>query len=368
MTSLFPVFVPRRDTPQTSVQGAQSDRGKILCIEPSTRLRDIQLPAKLFACVGVFEISNKDESLTDSHFQRFKQDSQVADRLRDIIGSSSPSLSNLHLHQCDPAIIGKDKTVWGASLGGGHFSVSRTGERYSYSDYKLCLYSPNKTVSTELKNLAAEMVQINPDCTVKEFLDTPEFSQARILAERNICRSAERIATQLGVTLAGGRLDDRFAIRVSRDLPLASMPKPVSLTFFGTLTEAKVEHEKGISEQVIVADRMSSLLENVGNPFIPLGPLNGIASIPLKRKLSARYVEKSELENLAIPAGPALSPDQPKSVRDKAYIGDVCMWAPGASPKSISAPSNRPYEMLSLVESNHSAQAARYTHIITYVS
>jgi hypothetical protein len=369
MSAAFPEYVRRSEVPVTvPAPTEQPQKGKLFYLDPKERLDPQKIPSKLFACLGSFKISQSSrtgESLNDVYFKNLKSDPKTRKELSAVLAERSPSIGVVFTQDCDPSQQGRDSTIWQPSVGNGYFSVSRQGGRYEYGNYNLFVYCPNETMSSDLHALATEMAH-DENVTVENFLATPEFKEAKGLARRNLCKAADAIASVLGIELLEKEMDHKAPKLAGRTPPYIA--RPSSLTVFGTMTPARVTNsETKPVDKIVVADRMSSLLENVGKPLIQLGALSGIAQVESNKLPSSRFVSESDLESKAIPSGPSMIANTRHSDRDRAYVKDVC-FTNKENAKALVSSRFDTEGLVVRVESAFDSAASRYEHVITYVN
>ena len=344
-------------------------KGRISYLEPDLPFEPSHVQDKMLSCVASFAITGV--GLSDAYFHNARSEPETLERIRGALAPQPPSLAVIHTEDCDPYYLGRDKATWKPSISTGHFSISRTGGRYDFKNYKLLVYVPNEVTARELRSQAVSLQATRHlDMTVGQFLKLPQVEQARSLAVRNVCRAAEAIAGALGVKLVDYEPDTK-AMRLGRYQPIASIAKPESISIFGSMTRADVSWDNGeVRDLVVVSDRMCSPLDMVGQPVIQLGALNGVAMINGNTDNLSRYhVTKEAIDQLSIPVGPVAVPAE-HNENDKAYIGNVCFWDAEKSklPKSLVGSAHSPAHLQAKIEKAFGKSSVRYEHVISYQS
>lgn len=368
MRARLPAFKPVSASAAVApAEQAAPSKGKITYLEPSAPFDPELVPDKLFSCVASFGITGL--GLSDAYFHNARSEPETIERIRAALAPQPPSLSVIHTEDCDPYFLGRDKAAWEPSISNGHFSISRSGGRYDFKDYKLVLYVPNQVTARELKNHAVSLqASQNLDMSVGQFLSLPQFEQARSLAVRNVCRAAEAIAGALGVKLVDYEPDPKAA-RLGRGQPMASIAKPEALSIFGSMTRADVRWDTGETRDlIVVSDRMCSPLDISGRPVLQLGALNGVALVNSSTEhLSHYHISKAELEQLAVPVGP-VSVAAEHNENDRAYISNVCFWDSSKAklPKQLLGSSHSPAHLQAKIEQAFGKSSVRYEHVISY--
>lgn len=366
----FPDFVAQDEQSSRFVQEPEAQhKGRITYLSPNATFRPELVPEKIYSCVAAFPIVSA--GLTDPFFQSLKKEpANLHAALKENLAVKGPSLAVIRTRNCDPKCLGRDQRAWQPSTGTGWWSISRSGnDQFDYTGYTLFVSATVDGYTEDLREVGRRLQSRQLDMTVGQFLQTPEFQQAKKLAYRNLCRAADSIAHSLKIALVGRQADSE-APRVSPGLPQPTMAKPLAMTMYGGMTLANVIGTDGESrEQVVISERCSTLLDNEGSPLIQLGALNGVAMVEgSPHALWSRSLDQAELERYAIPSGPAVASNAGLSERDRVYIENVCTWDPSriASSKALSSSGHKASQMInSVMESHQGAVVKRYNHVIS---
>ena len=370
MPHSLPAFNPRGYDRVDNVENdAFQLKGKIAYVDPGTAFDASLIPDKMLSCMATFAITGS--GLNDSRFRRLQEEPATVEAIKAALSDRIPSIETVNNADCDPAILGHDRTNWRPSLSNGFFAVSRSGGPFEFKNYKLLVYVPNGQMTRELRSIGVEMHHKNLDMTVGDFMQTPQFINAHSLATRNVCRAAEKIAEALGVKLASYQPDSR-AKKLGRGQSTPQIAVPESMSLFGNMVSARVQMGDGCAQRtVVVSDRMCTPLDTLGRPLVPLGALSGAVLMNSDNsRFTSQFVDKVDLERLSIPSGPVHRQVTEHTDSEKAYISTVCFWdvdgSRGELPKALKSDPQDSAILQSHVEQAYKASATRLNHVISY--